>query len=434
MVPDGASAGYGRPVHICNGGSMATVTSPERVTRAGLVVAAVICASVVVSHMFGRFSYSLLLPAISDDLVDSFTGAGFLGASYFAGYLLGVVGVTAVSSRVEPLTLLRTGLGLSALALLVLATAVRFSVLASGVFFAGLAGAGIWIPAPTIATAGLPARHRGLVMGALTASMGAGLLLISQGTTLYRAVVDDDGAWRPIFGVEATLTVFVFAAAVFFVKVPSSTTAVVERTPLFDLDGLRSIPQWVKLTAAYTIFAVLAGSWTQFLGVAMEEDAGFGRAHINNLYSVLAIAGIPGPLIFGRISDRVGRDQAIALACTVAGLASLLVTLGREPFVTIAAALYGAGSFAVPPLTAAAVRDHLEGRAFAAAFGAMTIVYATASMIAAQLAGVLADASGSFDPVYQLLTVGAIAAGGFAELRRRGARAVNETAHERSPR
>ena len=89
---------------------MTTVASTERVTRAGLIVATVICASVVVSHMFGRFTYSLLLPAISDDLVDSYTGAGFLGASYFGGYLLGVIGVTAVSTRVEPLTLLRGSL------------------------------------------------------------------------------------------------------------------------------------------------------------------------------------------------------------------------------------------------------------------------------------------------------------------------------------
>jgi len=124
-----------------------------------------------------------LLPAISDDLVSSFTGAGFLGASYFAGYMLGVVGVTIVSARVEPITLLRVGLGLSALALASLTVAPNLGVLASGIFFAGLAGAGIWVPAPTIATALLADRHRGLVMGALTASMGAGLLIVSQGNT-----------------------------------------------------------------------------------------------------------------------------------------------------------------------------------------------------------------------------------------------------------
>ena len=387
-------------------------------TRAGVAIAAVVCLGVIVSHMFGRFTYSLLLPAISDDLVSSYTGAGFLGASYFGGYLLGVIGVTMVSSRVDPVVLLRTGLALSALALAVLATAPEFSVLSSGVFFAGLAGAGIWIPAPTIASARLPARHRGLVMGALTASMGVGLLAISQGTTLYRSVIDDDGAWRQIFAIEVVVTVAILAAAFVVIRLPRSTTTV-ERTPLFDLSGLRSIPEWKLLTFAYTTFAILAGSWTQFLGVAMEEDAGFSRAHINNLFSAFALAAIVGALAFGRLSDRIGRDRAMALACVICAAGSLFVPLGREPFAVGAALLYGAGSFAVPPLTAAAVRDHLEGRAFAAAFGAMTIVYATSSMIAAQLAGVLADARGSFDLVYLLLAGIAVVAGAAAEMRRR---------------
>lgn len=393
------------------------------VTRSGVVLAAVVCLSVVVSHIFGRISYSLLLPAISDDLVDSFTGAGFLGASYFGGYLLGVVAVTAVSSRIEPLTLLRTGLGLSAMTLAVLATAAEFSVLSTGVFFAGMAGAGIWIPAPVIATSGLPARHRGLVMGALTATMGGGLLLVSQGTTLYRSAVGDEGAWRPIFAIEAAIAgailLAVFAVGAKSRTPPSTNPPALHGARMFDLDGLRSIPNWRLLLGSYIVFALLAGSWSQFLGLAMEEDAGFSRSHVNNLYSALAIGAVPGPLLLGRLSDRIGRDRTISLACGICVGASLLIPLGSEPFATIAACAYGAGSFAVPPLTAAAVRDHLDGRAFAATFGVMTIIYAISSMAASQLAGVLADATGSFDLLYLLLAVAAATAAGAAEARRR---------------
>ncbi|MEM7094899.1 MAG: MFS transporter [Actinomycetota bacterium] len=390
----------------------------QRVTRAGLATAGIVCAAVIVSHIFGRFTYSLLLPAISDDLVSSYTGAGFLGASYFGGYLLGVLGVTMASARVEPVTLLRTGLGLSALAIGVLATAPEFGVLASGVFFAGMAGAGIWIPAPTIATSRLPDRHRGLAIGALTASMGLGLLAVSQGTTAYRSIADDDGAWRQIFAIEAAVTVAILMGAVLLIRVPRGAL-VIERAPVFDLSGVRSIPDWALLTAAYTIFAILAGTWTQFFGVALEEDGGFSRTHINNVFSAFAVAAIVGALSFGRLSDRIGRDRAIAIACSLCALGAALVPLQREPFVTISALLYGAGSFAVPPLTAAAVRDHLEGRAFAAAFGAMTVVYASTSMVAAQLVGVLADARGNFDLVYRLLAGFAVVAGAAAELRRR---------------
>lgn len=377
----------------------------------------------VVSHIFGRFSASLLLPAISDDLVGSFTGAGFLGAAYFAGYMAGVIAVTAMSSRVEPVALLRGGLAMSAAALGLLTIAPTFGVLATGVFLAGVAGAGIWIPAPVIASSGLPDRHRGLVMGALTASMGAGLLIVSQGTTAYRSLTDDEGAWRPIFGTEAVVTCLILVLVLVVargVRTAGPADAGGEgRGPLFDLDGLRSIPSWELLLTSYCVFAVLAGSWTQFLGLAMEEDAGFSRSHINNLFSVFAIGAVIGPLLLGRLSDKIGRDRTLAISCGLCIVASLMIPIGAEPFVTIAVFLFGAGSFGVPPVTAAAVRDHVDGRVFGATFGAMTIIYAMSSMIAAQLGGVLADATGSFDAVYVVLAGAALVAALAAETRRR---------------
>ena len=73
--------------------------APEKLTRPVLVVAAVICTCVVVSHMFGRSTISILLPAIRQDLVDSNTAAGVLGGSNFAGYIIGVVFVTVLAGR-----------------------------------------------------------------------------------------------------------------------------------------------------------------------------------------------------------------------------------------------------------------------------------------------------------------------------------------------
>lgn len=388
----------------------------DRVSRAGLVIAGVACASVIVSHIFARTTYSLLLPAISDELVPSYSAAGFLGASYFAGYLLGVIGVTVVSSRIEPITLMRTGLGLSVMALGVLATAPRFSVFASGVFFAGMAGAGIWIPAPTIATSLVPARHRGLVMGALTATMGLGLLILSQGTNLFRSIIDDQSSWRPIFGFEVIVTLMILLASIVLVRLPRMARGGV-RAPLFSFDSVRSIPQWKLLTVAYTVFAALAGAWTQFMGVAMRDDAGFSPSHVTNLFSVLAVAAVVGPLALGRLSDRIGRDRAMAIAAGLTCVASLILPLGSEPFAAIAVALYGAGSFGLPPIAAAAVRDHLEGGAFGTAFGTMTILYAVVSMVSSQFIGFLADATGSFTLGYLLLAVLAAVSGATAMVR-----------------
>jgi len=399
----------------------------DRLTRAALIVAAVVCMCVVVSHMFGRSTYSLLLPAIREDLVDSSTAAGVLGGSNFAGYIIGVVLVTLLAGRLEPIQLMRTGLGLSAGALVLLAAAPSFFALAVGVFLTGFGGAGIWITAPALATVDVPASRRGVVLGALTATMGIGLLVISQGTTVLRKIVDDENAWRPVFAIEAAITVAIVIAAFVLVR-PRPTERTAVRGAVFSATALRSIPSWRLLLISYTAFSTLAGAWMQFLGLVLKEDAGFGPAHINNLFSVFAVAGIGGPLLLGRLSDRIGRDRTIAIAAAICVMSSLLLTTNIEPYSAIAVALYGGGSFSVPILTAAAVRDHLDARDFGTAYGTMTIVYGLGSFTAALLAGVIADWRGSFDLVYLLLAALAAVAGTAAMMRSRQLRLSSEPA------
>jgi len=258
--------------------------------------------------------------------------------------------------------------------------------------------------------------------------MGLGMLIVSQGTTLLRRLIDDDGAWRPIFGIETAATAVILALAVVFLRsartgpstAPSPTTTTPATAPqtgraaLFSTRDLRSIPGWALLTLCYTLYSTLAGAWAQFLGLALTQDAGYGSAHVNNLFSIFAIAGVAGPLTLGRVSDRIGRNPTMAIACALSTVASIVLLIGREPWSAIAVAAYGAGSFGLPVLVAAAVRDHLDNRAFAAAFGAMTVLYGIGSLGAAQLAGYLADRTGSFDIVYVLLAVMALLSGGAA--------------------
>lgn len=390
----------------------------EGLSRKALIVAGVICTCVVVSHMFGRSTISVLLPAIRTDLVDSNTAAGVLGGSNFAGYIIGVMIVTVVAGRVEPITLMRAGLAICGLALFLLAVAPSFLALGVGVWLTGLGGAGIWITAPVLATANVPASRRGVVLGALTATMGIGLLIISQGTTLYRYMVDNEDAWRPIFGIEAAVTAAILVAAVVLVR-PAPTERTATSGVIFSADALRSIPSWLLLLVSYTAYSTLAGAWTQFLGLALEEDAGFSRTHINNLFSVFAVCAIFGPLVLGRLSDRIGRDRTLAIAAGVTAFSSFMLTLNTEPWTAIAVGIFGAGSFSVPILTAAAVRDHLDDRSFGTAYGTMTIIYGIGSFSAALLAGVIADWRDNFDLVYALLGLMALVSAAAALLRER---------------
>ena len=70
------------------------------------VVALVACGAAV-AQAFGRFTYSVLLPAIRNDLDHSNTIAGLLGTANVAAYLIGTMVVGALSARVRLMSVFR---------------------------------------------------------------------------------------------------------------------------------------------------------------------------------------------------------------------------------------------------------------------------------------------------------------------------------------
>ena len=109
--------------------------------------------------------------------------------------------------------------------------------------------------------------------------------------------------------------------------------------------------------------------------------------------------------MFGRLSDRLGRPRTMCLVTALGATTCLLVLVGDRWAAALAAAFYGISAMAVPPLTAAFVRDQVDERDFTAVFGAMTIFYGPASVAGPITGGVLADVSGSYQLTYVLLAV-----------------------------
>ena len=181
-------------------------------TRAA-VITATICLTTIVSHSIGRSIYSLLLPAIEDDLGLTHAQAGVPSSGIFVVYVVGVLAVVFASPRVEPITIMRVSFVFSALGLLLAATARSLAALTIGVSMAGGAGAGIWMTAPVLATAYVSERRRGLVIGALTSTIGLANVTLGFGTSALRRVADDDGLWRPIWWIALGFTAVLLCRA-----------------------------------------------------------------------------------------------------------------------------------------------------------------------------------------------------------------------------
>src|SRR3954469_25978818 len=221
---------------------MAGQSSPARGPRV-LIPLLVLAAGV--AQGFGRFGYALLLPAVNADLVHSYAIAGLLGTLNLTAYLAGALLVSLTADRLAPATAVRCGLLLTTVGQAVLALAPSVAVLVAGMVLTGFGGAMIWVPAPGIAGSAVRAARRGLAIGVTGSGVGLGVMASSGLTALVHAVAGP-GSWRPVWGIEAVLSVLVTIAAVRWLRPPVAPVSGPVR-----VSALRGVPGWIGSTLSY---------------------------------------------------------------------------------------------------------------------------------------------------------------------------------------
>jgi len=358
--------------------------------RRAAAITALVCATPIISHSLGRSLYGLLLPAIRDDWGLSNAQAGLPGTGIFLSYVIGVVTVVFVSPRFEPITIMRVAVGLSVLGLFLAATAPGLALLALGVSLVGGAGAGIWMSAPVLATEYVSERRRGLVIGALTSTMGLSNISFGIGTTAWRSAADDQLLWRPIWWVAFGFTAVVLLLLIGIARFPKTDTI---RTSGVDLSIIRQIPRWREVTLAYAVFGGMSAGFGTFIVAALQDHGGVSKSNSLLVFSLMGVAGMISAPACGALSDRLGRIAVLRLAAIVLLAANLAVAWGGQVPTIFGAIAYGAGAAAFPTLVAAYVRDSLDSRSFSQALAIMTVLFSVLAAILPFVVGWFGDRS-----------------------------------------
>ena len=378
----------------------------------------VLVVAAAVAQGFGRFGYALLLPALNADLVHSYAVAGLLGTLNLTAYLAGTLLVSLTAGRLAPAASVRLGLLLTTAGLSVLAIAPSVPVLVAGMVVSGFGGAMIWVPAPGIAGSAVRVSRRGLAIGVTGSGVGVGVMASSGLTAVVHAVAGP-GAWRPVYGIEAVLSALVAAAAWRWLRPRTAPVSGPVR-----ISALRAVPSWIGSTLSYGGYGLAIAIYMTFLVAAYEEDAGFGTGHASAVFALAGVCITAGGVLLGRWSDSVGRRAAMTWAYLGMTAAILLVPVGAEPWAVLSAVVFGLAMSGTPAVLAAHLADFLDPRQFAAAFGAVTLVFGLAQLVGPQLGGWIADRTGSFSIAFLVAAGAALgAAVASATLPRRAATA-----------
>jgi predicted MFS family arabinose efflux permease len=344
-----------------------------------------------------------------------------LGTVSLAAYLVGTAVVSWASTRVEPTTIVKVGLTLSLVGLLILWNASGFGVLAAGLVVAGFGSAGVWVPAPGIAATLVGPEQAGVAIGVVGAGIGLGITIVGPLTNLVRASAGA-GAWRPVYGIEAAVAAVVLLLFVAFVRSSGNRPAGGAPPARARLSALRDVPGWAWLVGAFGAFGAGYSLFFYFF-ITQLQDGGWSQSSTNLVSSLLGAASICGGIVFGRLSDRIGRPPAMIAAFVILATAPVLTLTTRLVPVLLGAVGYGLCVSGAPTTIGAHVADHLSGRAFGAAFGSLTFVFGAGQLAGPQVAGFVADQTGSYVPAFVASSLLALV-GAWCSWRLRGSEAT----------
>jgi MFS family permease len=143
--------------------------------------------------------------------------------------------------------------------------------------------------------------------------------------------------------------------------------------------------------------------------VAHFVSVGYDKLLAAFLAGLIGFVRLGGTVIWGLVSDRLGRDKAYAVATivTLLGVACFVATPAGAPlwFAYLTAVLYSIGHSAGNPTYGAVIGDIFSGQKVGLIFGFLEISFGLGSAFGAWIGGYLFDVTGSYSWAFALCLV-----------------------------
>lgn len=355
-----------------------------------------------------RFAFGMLLPGMGEGLGLGYDQMGYLGTGNFVGYLLSVAMTPILLKVFRPRITIVVGLIIIAATLAGVSQSVSFIQL---LLFYSLTGIGSGLA--NISTMVLIAHwfrreKRGRAAGLMVLGNGVGIIFAGLLIPFFHRIYGTDG-WRVSWLLLALISLVV---AVFTALIVRNEPQSLGLTPLgdelpFSEKEISTAPVphagrvLVSLGLLYSAFGATYMVYGTFMVTSMVEEYGFSEATAGQFWSWVGFFGLFSGVLFGALSDRIGRKQGLMAVFFVQTMAYLLVGSGWGGWTLwMSVVLYGIAAFAIPAIMTAAVSDYLGIARAAAGFSLITFFFAGGQTVGPAVAGLIAEKSGSFSPAF----------------------------------
>jgi len=388
--------------------------SPFSRLHYGWVVLAIGMLVVFGSLGLARFGYTMVLPSMQAGLHLDNTQTGVLATTNLIGYLVLAVIGGAAASRYGPRVVIGVGLSLAGVAMILTGMANGFYAAAAWRALTGIGSGASNVPVMGLLASWFATKHRGLASGIAVAGSSLGLIFVGALVPRVLDIYGENG-WGMCWFIFGGVTLLIAIGGFFLLRNRPSELGLkpfgTDRedavlTP--NVEKLhwgrvyRSSAVW-HLGLVYVAFGFSYIIYMTFFTKHLIAEGAYSQEAAGSLFMTMGWVSLSCGLIWGAISDVIGRRRALIIVYLIHAISfSLFALWPAPPGFTLSAVLFGLSAWSIPAIMAAACGDVLGPRLAPAALGLITLLFGIGQAIAPSIAGAIADATGSFSAAFLL--------------------------------
>ncbi|ASK36090.1 MFS transporter [Alcanivorax sp. N3-2A] len=368
-------------------------TTSSRPNAVVMVVSGMLVSLVTI--VFARLAYGLILPPMRDALGLSYRQAGNLGTITALGYLLFVLLGGVAASRWGARKAVIGGLLTVTLGFTGLAFANGYPVIVVLMVLLGIGTAFCFAPMISLLATWYPHR-RGLVIGCMGAGVGAGLFLTGLLVPWLSEWLGAQG-WRAAWGVFAVIGALVSVLVTLGVYDPPAFDGHHEQAPpAVDKWRIYGNGRVITVAVVYGIVGMIYIIQAIFM-VSFAEESGLAPTTAGWLMAMNGLLSVASGPLWGTLSDTWGRGNALLLSMAAVTVAMALPLVDPVfPFFFAHFLIMGCAMNGLFTMVQAASTDQVAPRHIPITFSYVTLFFAGGQFIGPAVAGWLIEASGGF--------------------------------------
>jgi sugar phosphate permease len=378
----------------------------------GWIVMAMGLLTTIGAHGFGRMSYTLILPSMKEGIHFSYTELGLLGTGNFIGYLsLAVIG-GFLAARFGTRIVITLALLLMGVTMILTGLAQSFAFAFAMRLLTGFGNGAAYVPAMALGAAWFAAKRRGMATGIVSAGIGVGTLLAGFIVPSILSAYGSEGwrhCWYFLGGAVLVISVIVYV----FIRnrpaekglspigteevVGSKTEIQARKAPVLQWGLVYRVRGMWHLGLIYFMYGFSYIIYMTFFAAYLTKELGFTSVQAGRLWALVGGLSIFCGILWGGISDLLGRKNGAALAYFALAMAYSLFAILKIPLgIYGSVVIFGLSAWSIPTIMAAAAGDIVGPTLAPAGLGFITLFFGIGQALGPAFGGYLADATHSF--------------------------------------